>query len=852
MSLWFWWALIFVPTWWVLMGRGVYAKVRAMASPFHRLTPAGADEWVKSLPDMPELTAQAERMGFRPIGCYTIGIKNVSTFIAVWGHQTRPTFFIAYHMAVSTLFATITKRNYDFVTSFSGEVTLTTGTSKQVPFFPPQPNEYSQAFSNLDLDEVWKKHQEGEGYLVRVGRVQATPTYPPFEEFFHEGVRRLTTFVQSLRLGMLRAPYWYLVSRRRWHNKSIEEQHRHGRIKMPDSVICAPATVVTHVPLALPVEPMPAAMGQVSEDLSCLKCGYNLRGLDFSGRCPECGTPIGRSTYGNALQFCDPAWVRQLASGAKWILWGNLYVLFAAFMAHVALMGGLGFRSEGWMVILPGLIWLVGCWKLTAPDPAEEAPGSISARSVTRWTAVASQLVIPMGALAEKRFPQFSSLSWAAWWSGALVAMLSLLHHVRQLASRIPRKGLSRQLQIIAWGIGIFGILELLAYAVHLAKTGMLMAASAATQPTPPDIEGLLATAFVCSAGVDLLILRLWWIVLAFPLWRSLRRAAQAADHFWNTESVPICARPVVVDERQLPPSEKVPFDSSGRVAADLACVRCGFNLRDLEPYSACPRCTAAVGLSTHGGLLRFANPEWVRRLASGAGWAAVGTPCYVAGGMVAAWMHKGLLGEWSHAVAQMLVMLVGLLGCWKLTAPEPDVSPGQDRVWARILARWMAVLAVAMCPIETLLEKSPGPYKFLSEGISGAILTVGTFVFFAYIGQILVRIPNLRLVSRNRLVKWGASLALLFLTAWSVVYDPSAGDSSTSMPAAGPQPPVSELLLEYGPPCLILPIGFVFFLLAVFLLLETHKAFREAADIATTTWAMRPAQPPATSAVDP
>ena len=44
----------------------------------------------------------------------------------------------------------------------------------------------------------------------------------------------------------------------------------------------------------------------LEDDLACLACGYNLRGLLPDGACPECGTAVGRSTHGNLLRFCDP------------------------------------------------------------------------------------------------------------------------------------------------------------------------------------------------------------------------------------------------------------------------------------------------------------------------------------------------------------------------------------------------------------------------------------------------------------------------------------------------------------------------------------------------------------------
>jgi hypothetical protein len=840
MPFWYWWALTFVGTWWVLMGLSMYARIRAMASPSHRLTPARDDAWVTYLPDMPQLAAWAERAGFRPVGCYTLASKYSSTFMAVWRHQTRPTFFIAYHMGIPTPFKMITKRPYDFVTCFSRQIVLTTGTSKSSPLLPPQPTDYTQAFSEIDLDGVWQRHQAGEEYLARVGHVQTMPMDLCFEDLFHEGIRRQMAFLQGLRLGVLRAPYWYLVNRRRWHNKSIEEQHRQGRIRMPDPAARAPAGVVTAVPLARPVEPVPVAMGQVSEDLPCLKCGYNLRGLPLDGRCPECGTAIGRSTYGNALRFSEPAWVRQLAGGARWILWGNLYVVAAAFLAQIALLGGMSYATTSWSIMIPGLVWLVGCWKLTTPDPAEQVPGRIGARGVARWTAVASQLVIPIGAVAEKRFPQLSLLIWAAWWAVALVAMVALLHHCRQLTLRIPSPGLSWQLRIITWGIGILGFLELLACGVHLAATGMVMAVSATTQSSSPGVQEPLIGGFVCSAGVDLLVFRLWWAVLAFLLRRALRRAAEAAAGFWNTEAVPICARPAAPDRFSLPRPDTVELDASGCVATDLPCVRCGHALRGLKPYSACPQCGAAVGRSTHGDLLRFADPAWTSRLASGAGWSAAGVLCYLAGGILAASLRHAVLAGYRYPIALAILGLARLVGSWRLTTPEPDLPSGQSGADARAFARWMATIAFVIGPVDALFESSPAPYKAIAEGISGLLGSVGTFAFFLYAGHLTLRLPDARLHARSRLLMWGLVTVELVLTAWVVVFPSSAMADATHMATSQPGQLTLQIAVKEGTPS-VLFLGFLGAVAgAVFLLVRLRRAFRQAADMASETWAGR------------
>ena len=74
--------------------------------------------------------------------------------------------------------------------------------------------------------------------------------------------------------------------------------------------------------------------GRIDQDLSCLKCGYNVRGLLPNGVCPECGTPIGRSMYGDMLMYCDPVWVRTLVSGTNWIIAGIICYIVNSKLSH--------------------------------------------------------------------------------------------------------------------------------------------------------------------------------------------------------------------------------------------------------------------------------------------------------------------------------------------------------------------------------------------------------------------------------------------------------------------------------------------------------------------------------------
>ena len=53
----------------------------------------------------------------------------------------------------------------------------------------------------------------------------------------------------------------------------------------------------------------------IGDDIPCISCSYNLRGLMSDGTCPECGESVARSVKGDYLMYCDPRWVGNLATG---------------------------------------------------------------------------------------------------------------------------------------------------------------------------------------------------------------------------------------------------------------------------------------------------------------------------------------------------------------------------------------------------------------------------------------------------------------------------------------------------------------------------------------------------------
>ena len=121
-------------------------------------------------------------------------------------------------------------------------------------------------------------------------------------------------------------------------------------------------------------------------------------------------------------------------------------------------------------------------------------------------------------------------------------------------------------------------------------------------------------------------------------------------------------------------------FDEAGVIIADTACRRCGYNLRGLHQDSRCPECGTPIGLSTHGDLLRFSDPEWVEKLALGIKYIIWAVVISIALGAAAGCL-TGALGASPVFLQGVMVLggLLGVYGAWLLTAPDPS-RIGEDR----------------------------------------------------------------------------------------------------------------------------------------------------------------------------
>jgi ribosomal protein L37E len=319
-------------------------------------------------------------------------------------------------------------------------------------------------------------------------------------------------------------------------------------------------------------------------------------------------------------------------------------------------------------------------------------------------------------------------------------------------------------------------------------------------------------------------------------------------------------------------------FGESGNIVADVACRRCGYNLRTLRADGRCPECGTPVGLSTHGDLLRYAEPAWVEKLGLGIRYMLWGIVVAIAlsvlGGCVqSAW---GLPQAAADAVG-LVGSLLGLYGAWLLTTPDPSGIGEDGYVTARKVVRFGLIVGLLNQCIMIAIHAVPGlsalviVFLVIPAVLAGLVSVVAEFAKYLYLQKLAERIPDPSLAGFARFLRWAYSIGLAaalvfgglimigFVTApgpfpgWATPAATASAPGAPAVPGAGALPPVPfggmspilGMLLLTGA-CIFSIAMLVFSILTIVLLVRCGRRFREQAEVARSTWgaALSPPSP--------
>ena len=286
------------------------------------------------------------------------------------------------------------------------------------------------------------------------------------------------------------------------------------------------------------------------------------------------------------------------------------------------------------------------------------------------------------------------------------------------------------------------------------------------------------------------------------------------------------------VMERGYPPSGVV--DAAGVVAEDAPCRKCSYNLKGLAVAGRCPECGTPVGVSVHGDLLRYSEPQWLMKLSNGAAFIFWGILFGVGLGIVAG-VFIVAIGPWVGIIVNMLAGLASLYGAWLLTEPDPS-GIGEDRYGTsrRIIRVGVAANLVGYAVNMINLTAVPPPELRTAITIVGVMISlihvVGQFAMLRYLEKLSLRIPDERLSRTARTLFWGYGCALagtiLVGGLMAVVTATSGGRPDTT---------ILGLLTMFGCGAVIALIGFGIWFLVF--LRQLQSAFSQQAHYSRQIW---------------
>ena len=268
-----------------------------------------------------------------------------------------------------------------------------------------------------------------------------------------------------------------------------------------------------------------AADNESAPAVACISCGYDLRGIDPAGRCPECGLPLHWTLRApRTLAEYPASWVTRMSRATRVlaIAYTGLFVFIllglAGVLPQIDPMPSVAF-------LLASILQLIGMWMLAAHSGHHVEPRSPAVRWMLRITPI-GMLIGSIASLVVvyHYHPVLEPIFVISMIIGALAPTIIFVR-LRTVARLIAAAGLAEYSTIV--GIGFL--------CTVLALGGLILIAS--TNRIVGNGIGLIATVAI---AVALLLFLLWGAFILASCVVDFGRAARIARAQWNADAPPV------------------------------------------------------------------------------------------------------------------------------------------------------------------------------------------------------------------------------------------------------------------------------------------------------------------------